>query len=194
MQTQQHPYAAQQGHQAVPAMQHQQAPVYVQQPMHQHDEKGMPYRQHPQHMQQPQAMPAMVATADNILGRPRDADGKREWSYGLCSGKTCSGCLFPYFCSCISYGHNAQRYEALRNTGRPKTNPEIFSSPCMLWLLVSCIIPPSCIFLPGQREQIASRYGIRTNGCSECCLSIFCAPCMLSQASRELELEEQAIR
>ncbi|GAA97606.1 uncharacterized protein L969DRAFT_48896 [Mixia osmundae IAM 14324] len=144
--------------------------------------------------QQPRPMGSMLAANHNVQGLPRDVVGKRAWTFGLCSRRTLSSCCLPCLCPCIVYGQVQGRYDALKTTNQPSESNEAINPPCLLWCLLSIVIPPNCIFLPNQRAQVASRYDIRIDGVNEIVLSLCCTPCVLSQTDQELRLEETALR
>lgn len=45
----------------------------------------------------------------------------------------------------------------------------------------------------GVRGNLRNRYRIEGGGCGDCCTAWCCAPCELTQESRELELEERSM-
>jgi hypothetical protein len=45
----------------------------------------------------------------------------------------------------------------------------------------------------GGRQLTRARYSIQGDGATDCLLACCCAPCSLTQESRELELEEQSL-
>lgn len=46
----------------------------------------------------------------------------------------------------------------------------------------------------GSRSDIRTRYSIRGDGIGDCCNSLLCRPCALTQERRELELEERSLQ
>ncbi|KAF8157214.1 PLAC8 family-domain-containing protein [Crassisporium funariophilum] len=129
----------------------------------------------------------------NAKNMPVDADG-RDWSHGLCG---CCGafgtCLVATCFPCVVYGKNKHRYEHLTTKGAP--HPEHGGSCCSGSCMthgVFAICGLGFLFQMSNRKHVRQRYNIKGGGCGDCLTSFFCAPCQLTQDSREIELEEQS--
>ncbi|CAK5272347.1 unnamed protein product [Mycena citricolor] len=148
--------------------------------------------------QQPQPTMAMQIGPGgnrNALNKPINSSGKREWSESLlgCSGDCgtfCSAC----FCPCIAYGKNAQRLAHLENEGTPHPDGgSCCSSMCLTHMLLTSLLGLGAILQCKNRGATRERYGIEGGGCGDCCTSYWCAPCDITQVSREIELEEKSL-
>jgi len=219
-QYQQQPYPAQQ--QPYPAQPNQPANYgqpqpgqydgqgYPQQPPQAYPQQyGTPPPQQPQYAQGgptiviQQPLPVMGMTAPGVGGNrnvknlPRNAIGKREWSFGLFSCFDDFGtCAFAYFCPCMVYAQVKQRMDYLNMYAKP--DPEHggsgIDSNCMVWTLVQGVTGCGAILQSGVRGQLRNRYNIDGNGCGDFCTAYCCTPCELTQEHRELELEENSLR
>ncbi|KAK7457208.1 hypothetical protein VKT23_010508 [Stygiomarasmius scandens] len=142
----------------------------------------------------------MVAPGGNRNARNKrfTADGKRDWSTGICSccgedafGKWCMAC----WCPCIVYGENMTRLEHLTTQGTP--HPEGGDS-CGgdTWLhccLTTWFGAGWCLQIPG-RSKVRSRYSIDGGFCTDCCTICWCTPCALTQEHLEIQLEERSFQ
>ncbi|PPQ81571.1 hypothetical protein CVT25_013413 [Psilocybe cyanescens] len=150
------------------------------------------------YQQQPAATAGMVVAPGgggnrNAKNMPVDADG-REWSHGLCSCfSECGTCVMATCFPCVVYGKNKHRYEHLNNKGTPHPDHggSCCSGSCMSHGIFS-ICGLGFLFQMGNRGHVRNRYNIKGGGCNDCCTSFWCAPCQLTQESRELDLEEQS--
>lgn len=167
----------------------QQPQPYVQQPQ--------PYAQPspPVIQQQPVATAAMTAGPGgnrNVKNLPFDADG-RAWSNGLCDCCNEPGtCFMSCCCHCIVYGQNKHRLDHLERNGTP--DPEhggCCNSDCMIQACLT-YFGFGWVLLMGNRSHTRSRYKIKGGSCNDCCASCYCIPCVLTQESQELELEEKS--
>jgi len=101
--------------------------------------------------------------------------------------------IVSWFAPCVMYGKNKTRREALEQTGRPHAEGgEILGNDTITYAALNCF---GCGWILGMsnREATRGRYRIDGDSASDCFLSCCCAPCSLTQESRELELEEQAL-
>ncbi|KAJ7800970.1 PLAC8-domain-containing protein [Mycena olivaceomarginata] len=156
----------------------------------------MAYQQQQQYQSQ-QLMPTMGMQVNggnrNAAGKPLNSNGKRDWSHGLCGCfESCGTFCFACFCPCIVHGKNKQRLSYLTEHGQPDHDGGSYcSGSCFAHcLLSSCGL--SGFLQCSNRGDTRSRYGIDGGGCGDCCAAFCCAPCDLTQVSREIELEEKS--
>ncbi|KAF8993641.1 PLAC8 family-domain-containing protein [Cyathus striatus] len=144
---------------------------------------------------QPGATAGMSASSGNrnVKNLPVEGNG-REWSNGLFSCCDDSGtCMMACFCPCVVHSQVKHRYEHLESKGYP--DPEhgggFCGGDCMAHAcLTYCGIG---FFLQAfTRGNIRKRYNIKGGFLGDCCSSLWCTPCELTQAAQELELEEQS--
>ncbi|KAL5514398.1 hypothetical protein ACEPAG_2486 [Sanghuangporus baumii] len=158
----------------------------------------------PPQMQQPMSSTRAVQTMQpapapgmdirNVKGIPRDGNGEREWSYACsdCFGD-CGTCLFGWCCPCMLYSQIQTRYNHLESRGTPHPDGgDSCGGDCFLHCLLTSCLSAGWILQIGQRHSVRQRYRIRGNGCGDCMLAWCCTPCELTQASRELDLEERS--
>ncbi|KAJ7281372.1 PLAC8 family-domain-containing protein [Mycena rebaudengoi] len=131
----------------------------------------------------------------NAANKMFDANGKREWSHGLCD---CFGdfgtCCVAWWCPCITYGKNKARLQHLTAQGFP--DPEGGGScngPCWGYCCLTTFTGFGFILQAINRGEVRARYSIDGGGCTDCLASWCCTPCDLTQASREIELEEKSL-
>ncbi|KAL5476751.1 hypothetical protein ACEPAI_2937 [Sanghuangporus weigelae] len=157
----------------------------------------------PPQMQQPmpstravqtmQPAPAPGMDIRNVKGVPRDGNGEREWSHG-CSEcfDDCGTCFFGWCCPCMLYSQIQTRYNHLESRGTPHPDGgDSCGGDCFLHCLLTSCLSAGWVLQIGQRQSVRQRYRIRGDGCGDCMLAWCCTPCELTQASRELELEER---
>ena len=87
-------------------------------------------------VQQPGAVPQMNAGGNrNVLNKPYDPQGHRDWSYGTFTCFDEPGtCLFSWCCSCFSYGKNMSRLKYLQANGHPHPKGgEMVNSDCVTY-------------------------------------------------------------
>ncbi|KAJ7574875.1 PLAC8-domain-containing protein [Mycena floridula] len=145
---------------------------------------------------QPGAVQGMQTTGDpkNANNMPF-VDGEREWSNGTfdCFADPVT-CLVSWFLPCVSYGRNRARYAALTDKGAVSTDPMegVISDETIKYGVAHCF---GCGWIFGMqgRAMTRGRYRIAGDGATDCFLSCCCAPCALTQESREIELEERAL-
>jgi len=148
--------------------------------------------------QQPQATPGMTIGGGNRNAKnlPMDADG-REWSNGLFDCLNEPGtCVLSWFCPCVIYAQNKQRYEHLNTKGTP--DPEHGGSPvssdCMVHAGITVCCGAGWILQFLQRGNYRSRYNIKGSAVTDCLTAACCHPCELTQEHQELELEERSFQ
>jgi len=171
--------------------------AYAQQPQGYAQQPQM-YAQQQVYAQQPQATMAMTVGGGNRNAKnlPMDAAG-REWSNDLfdCCNEP-GTCVMSWFCPCVVYAQNKQRYEHLNAKGTP--DPELGGSGCNGDCMVHGFITGCCgmgwILQFMQRGNIRGRYNIKGGGLGDCCASFWCTPCELTQEHQELELEERSFQ
>ncbi|KAF8327993.1 PLAC8 family-domain-containing protein [Amanita rubescens] len=132
----------------------------------------------------------------NARNLPRDASGRRGWSFGLCECfDSCGACVLGWCCPCLLYAQLKQRVDYLNMYARPDPSQggSGIDLNCMIWcglhLTTGCGYALQAI----TRGQIRNRYMIEGNGVADFCTACFCTPCQLTQEHRELELEEKAL-
>jgi len=121
-------------------------------------------------------------------------DGQRDWSYGpfdcLADPLTC---VVSWFLPCVSYGRNRARYQALENGAVSKDPMEgVISNDSIIYGVAHCFGCGGFIGM-GGRGLTRSRYSLRGDQATDFALACCCAPCSLTQESREIELEEQSL-
>ncbi|KAJ7089781.1 PLAC8 family-domain-containing protein [Mycena belliarum] len=130
----------------------------------------------------------------NAANKPLDSNGKREWSNGLCGCfSACGTCCYAFWCPCIVHGKNKQRLRHLAEQNSP--DPEggsCCSGSCWAHCLLTGCVGAGFILQCLNRGEVRSRYGIEGGSCGDFCSSCCCAPCDLTQVSREIELEEKS--
>lgn len=115
---------------------------------------------------------------------------------------------FACFCPCIVHGKNKQRLSYLTEHGQPDHDGgSCCSGSCFAHCLLSSCglsgflqvrsslihdVGPDDYVQCSNRGDTRSRYGIDGGGCGDCCAAFCCAPCDLTQVSREIELEEKS--
>ncbi|KAF8068036.1 PLAC8 family-domain-containing protein [Lyophyllum atratum] len=129
----------------------------------------------------------------NVKNLPMEKDG-REWSNGLfdcCNDGTT--CLISWCFPCVVYGQNKKRLEHLQSNGTP--DPEqggCMSSDCFLHGCITTFCGCGFLLQMGTRGTMRNRYDIKGGSCGDCCTSLCCMPCALTQEAQELALEEQS--
>ncbi|KAF5324172.1 hypothetical protein D9619_011320 [Psilocybe cf. subviscida] len=129
----------------------------------------------------------------NAKNLPVDQDG-REYSHGLCAftGR-CETCIVATICPCWIHAKNKKRYMHLTEQGTPdpQHGGKFFSGACCFTgVFAMCGLDFICRM--GTRGDIRKRYNIKGGAVSDCCVSMCCGPCQLTQDLRELELEENS--
>ncbi|KAJ7086279.1 PLAC8 family-domain-containing protein, partial [Mycena epipterygia] len=122
-------------------------------------------------------------------------DGEREWSNDVFDCFTDPlTCLVSWFLPCMVYGRNRARFQALESYGAvsTETSDGLIGGDSLLYCAAQCCGCGGIVGMMGRGETRA-RYGIHGGGCNDCLLSCCCAPCTLTQESREIELEEQSL-
>ncbi|KAF7314365.1 hypothetical protein MKEN_00909200 [Mycena kentingensis (nom. inval.)] len=145
--------------------------------------------------QQPHATKPMSAGGNrNAMNLPM-VDGQREWSHGVfdCLADPLT-CVVSWFLPCVTYGRNRARYNALEQNGTVSNDPMegVISNETIMYGVAQCFGCGGLIGM-GGRAQTRGRYSIKGDGATDCLLACCCAPCSLTQESRELELEEQSL-
>ncbi|KAJ6619427.1 PLAC8 family-domain-containing protein [Mycena sp. CBHHK59/15] len=128
-------------------------------------------------------------------------DGQREWSNDVfdCLADPLT-CLVSWFLPCVSYGRLMARYQALENSVGPSHHVCVDLTSYAIKAdthsptdgVAQCFGCGGLVGM-GGRQLIRSRYAVRGDGATDCLLSCCCAPCALTQESREIELEEQSL-
>ncbi|KAF9254243.1 PLAC8-domain-containing protein [Marasmius fiardii PR-910] len=147
--------------------------------------------------QQPGYTPQMMVQAGNrnAKNKPVGADGKRDWSVGLCGcgdEDGCGTCFLAWCCPCIVYGKNKKRFAALQSGRRPDRDVGGCNGDC--WL--HCCLTSfgwGWVLQASTRSDIRARYNISGGCCGDCCTALCCTPCELAQEHIELELEERSM-
>ncbi|KAJ7133818.1 PLAC8-domain-containing protein [Mycena filopes] len=122
-------------------------------------------------------------------------DGEREWSHD-----TFDCCADPltflasWFLPCIVYGRNRARFQSLETYGTVSTETVdgLIGGDSLMYCAAQCFGCGGLVGMMG-RGQTRARYGIAGSGGGDCLLSCCCAPCALTQESREIEQEEQSL-
>ncbi|KAJ6454350.1 PLAC8-domain-containing protein [Mycena sanguinolenta] len=130
----------------------------------------------------------------NALGKSLNTEGKREWSYGLCGCfEACGTCCYACWCPCIVHGKNKQRLEHLNDNGSPAPDGgSACSGPCWAFCCLHMFTGAGCILECMNRGEVRGRYGIEGGAFGDFMAAWCCLTCDLTQASREIELEEKS--
>ncbi|KAF8635773.1 hypothetical protein AX17_003860 [Amanita inopinata Kibby_2008] len=157
-----------------------------------------PQMMQPQMVQPQPTMGMTVAPGGNKNSKnlPYNAEGKREWSHGLCDCfDDCGTCMLSWCCPCMVYSKVKRRAEYLNTHGKP--DPEQGGSgcdgDCMLHCCLTGIFGAGWVLQIFNRGVVRNRYNIAGEGFGDCCTACFCTPCELTQESREIELEERSL-
>jgi len=95
---------------------------------------------------------------------------------------------------CVIYGQNKTRLEHLERQGYPHPEGgEACGGDCFTHGALTVCCGLGCLVQMAGRERVRHRYRIEGGGCGDFCCSWCCAPCALTQESRELELEEKSM-
>ncbi|KAL1679631.1 PLAC8 family-domain-containing protein [Schizophyllum commune] len=134
----------------------------------------------------------------NVKNLPIGPDGQRAWSHGMCSAcfGDCGTFCTAWWCPCIVFGRNKERYQYLSEQGIP--DPEAGKGynrdSCEKHGFHTIVTGFGWVYQVALRRKLRERYGIRGSDTSDYCLSFWCNPCALTQESREMELEENDLR
>ncbi|KAN0139171.1 PLAC8 family domain containing protein [Lactarius tabidus] len=143
---------------------------------------------------QPQETAPMGAGGNrNALNLEVGVDGQRDWSHGLFDyTDDCGLCVHATCCPCVVYSKNKQRLRHLQNHGTPLPGGgKRCTADCSIYGLL--ILPfHAWILLIADRVKVRSRYNIRGGTMNDCLTASFCRPCLLTQQSREIALEENS--
>eukprot|EP01064_Diplonema_japonicum_P039177 TRINITY_DN975_c0_g2_i2.p1 TRINITY_DN975_c0_g2~~TRINITY_DN975_c0_g2_i2.p1 ORF type:complete len:189 (+),score=45.56 TRINITY_DN975_c0_g2_i2:54-569(+) len=124
------------------------------------------------------AQPAFAASSSYVtMPLPTET-----WEAGVCDcfqdiGLCCDVC----FCTCCQAG---RIYDAAF-----EHKPDSFNVPvCLLMVGASYFFGAiaTCVFSMCMRDKVRTSYGIMGDGCDDCCMSFWCAPCVMCQVHREL--------
>ncbi|KAF9037077.1 PLAC8 family-domain-containing protein [Panaeolus papilionaceus] len=145
---------------------------------------------------QPQATPPMnIGGYRNVKNLPVNANGKRDWSFGLfgCMSDINTCCL-ACWCPCLAHAKNRRRLDHLNRHGVPDPNRReiVASEDSVVYLLLEVACDMGWIMQIATRRNIRERYNIEGSGMSDCMAPFCCQACDLVQGSRELQLEEEA--
>lgn len=145
--------------------------------------------------QQPYGTQSMSVNGGNRNAKnlPFNADGEREWSTGIfdCVEDPLTF-VTGWFLPCLVYGKNKTRLEALQAGAPHPTGGEILGNDTIIYGALHCCAL-GWVFGMANRAATREHYKIEGNAVNDCLLSAFCAPCALTQQSREIELEEQSL-
>jgi len=145
---------------------------------------------------QPQANPGMTVAGGNLNSKnvPLDGNGERDFSFDLfgCLDDPMT-CIFAWFLPCTIYGKNKSRLEHLQQGQVHPDGGEILGPDTITYGALTFCCQLGWIIGMQNREAIRQRYHIRGDPATDCLLSWACAPCTLTQQSREIELEEQSL-
>ncbi|KAI9457431.1 PLAC8 family-domain-containing protein [Russula earlei] len=131
----------------------------------------------------------------NALNRPIGPDGKRDWSYGLCSCfSACGLCCWAVCCPCVVYSKNRQRLRSLQHQGAPLPGGgERYDDYCFIYGCLTVVTGYGWVLHINQATDVRERYGIRGSPICDCFKAWCCRPCSLTQERREIELEENSL-
>ncbi|KAF8467966.1 PLAC8 family-domain-containing protein [Russula ochroleuca] len=118
----------------------------------------------------------------NANNCPIDADGKRNWSFGLFGCFSSWGlCCHAYWCSWADRSKNKQRLRHLQIHGTPLPGGGKLGI-----LGLKGVVK--------NRTEARERYGIRGSAFGDCLTMCFCHSCAVTQLRQEIELEEGSCR
>jgi len=146
---------------------------------------------------QPKAKEDMVIKGNrNVMGKPYNGLGEREWSHGMfdCCENNPGTCCLATWCPCIVYGQNKARAEYLsaHDTPNPAGGGSICSGDCALHACLTTICAFGWALQISSRASVRQRYKIRGSWLGDCATAMCCTPCELAQESREIALEENS--
>ncbi|KAJ3785412.1 PLAC8 family-domain-containing protein [Lentinula aff. detonsa] len=150
---------------------------------------------------QPSPMENMVPQitgSRNARKRPVDLRGKRDWNSGLCGCNAGDDhemdiCCKACFCPCIIFGRNKARIDHLANHNSPEPTGEMNGGGCAVHgIMTSLSLLGGCVMQIPLRATIRDRYSIAGSCFGDCCTSIFCYPCALTQEYIEISAEEHS--
>ncbi|KAF8306356.1 hypothetical protein DL93DRAFT_2143809 [Clavulina sp. PMI_390] len=130
----------------------------------------------------------------NALDLPFDEDGRRQWSMRVMDisphcGEWCCSC----WCPCFKHASEISRLRYLETHGQPHPQRgDSVNFDCLVYAMF-CFLGLQVIPDIALRKEIRERYQIAGSFTKDACLSCFCSPNMLTQASQEMRLEEQSI-
>ncbi|CAA7268707.1 unnamed protein product [Cyclocybe aegerita] len=150
----------------------------------------------PQTAQPQPTVPMSIPGAGNrnVKNLPLDAEGKRDWSFGLldCLGDI-STCCLACWCPCLAHAQNRRRLDHLNATGMPDPNRDrIVAGDSLVYAIIEVACDMGWILQIATRNNIRQRYNIRGSAMGDCCAPFCCQACDLVQGSRELQLEEES--
>ncbi|KIJ93211.1 hypothetical protein K443DRAFT_112381 [Laccaria amethystina LaAM-08-1] len=131
----------------------------------------------------------------NVLNLPLDAEGKRDWSHGICD---CFGdigtCCLAWWCPCLAHARNKRRLDHLEAHGTPDPERGVrCSSDGWIYACIEFSCNMGWALQVATRGNIRQRYSIRGSSAEDFCTAYCCQPCDLVQGSRELQLEEESL-
>jgi Cys-rich protein (TIGR01571 family) len=72
-------------------------------------------------------------------------------------------------------------------------SPNSYFSAGMVWLLMAAVSCQCCVHVP-LRKKIHARYNIKPQeGCEDCCITFFCAPCAICQETAQLQEDAHGV-
>lgn len=137
-------------------------------------------------------MLAYLPTA--VVVSPLASRNPKAWRNELCDCCAppggCGNCCCSFFCMSCKYGSIAGTLEAqdVCCGGNGCGSCCLY---CVLDALV--IIPLSCVLRMQARDAIRSKYHLEEDGCSTCCIVLFCGPCALAQEYNEVVSRRQVM-
>ncbi|KAJ3925184.1 MAG: PLAC8 family-domain-containing protein [Lentinula lateritia] len=150
---------------------------------------------------QPSPMETMtlrVTGSRNARQMPVDLRGRRDWNSGLCGchagdDHEMSTCCKACFCPCLVFGQNKIRMDHLANHNSPEPTGEANGGACAVHGVMTFFsLVGGCVLQVPLRATIRDRYGIDGSCLGDCCTSIWCYPCALTQEHIEISGEEHS--
>ncbi|KAJ4485311.1 PLAC8 family-domain-containing protein [Lentinula aciculospora] len=142
-------------------------------------------------------MPQVIGSR-NARKKPVDLRGKRDWNSTLCGchagdDHEIDTCCTACFCPCILFGRNKTRMDHLANHNSPEPTGDTNGEACAVHgITTSLSLLGGCILQIPLRATIRDRYSIAGSCLGDCCTSIFCYPCALTQEHIEISGEEHS--
>ncbi len=124
-------------------------------------------------------VPPIASVSDNPIKNETHELKHRQWSSNLCD--CCidsSSCLYAFTCPCMAFSK-------ISNHIREENNCCSGSGRC----ICCCIMPCSVFITSPYRKQFRVKYNLPAKPCNDCCVSLWCPCCSISQQLREIKYQ-----
>ncbi|KAI1155204.1 PLAC8 family-domain-containing protein [Nemania diffusa] len=131
---------------------------------------------------QPTAMEANHQPHEHHLEKDQN-----EWQTGICSCGPCTSCLLAWCLPCILLGQTSER---IRDPSMQSA--DMLNSDCLIYGAITSFTGCGWIYAMVKRGEIRERYGIKGNGCDDCCVSFWCTCSALIQQDNEVKIRQKS--